>query len=191
MGDGIDEIKAVFGEDFGEQMKAASKIQKIKTLEVTPEAKNDIIKFIKVCWKPDTLELQYPTNNVMYHLTLAQTPNVMQVKEAKYGAWSLGFKWKSKWLYTYLKEADLKVVTASPNTYFFLIGWIKEVKSNFGKVFCNMRVDGVITLDEIKAYNDNKVSDAEATEKAIASHKGPKTRTIMAGDEVSGEKYDF
>lgn len=181
MGNGIDGLKAAFGDEFGNRVEAANKIQKIKTLTVTPEAKNDIIKFIKACWKPDTIELQYPANDTTYHLTLAMTPHDMKVVEVKYG-YSLGMRWRSKWLGCYFKEAELKVVTANPDTYYFLIGWRTERKATY-KMFYNMRVDGIISMEEIQAYNENKVSDKEATEKAIEQHKGPEIKTVMEGDK--------
>jgi len=163
---GIEELKEALGETFANKVEEASKVTRKKVIPVN-EVKGELIEYIKKVITPEKTEAQFPYNGILYDIVLAKTPQNIRIKETKYSL-SVGFQWKNRWLYTFLQQEEAEKLT--PDTYYFLVGYRRPPREVDGRKFYNMRVDGIITMGDIKEHKGEEKEQDTTTEEAIQEH---------------------
>ena len=81
------------------------------------------------------------------------------------------FRWRGELISGFFNDETL-VEDLTPSTFYVLVGTYK-IRNWNGRDWNNINVHGLISMDEIAAYNKTDKAQDEEIDAKIDSHKGP------------------
>ena len=152
-------VEDAFGKEFAVKHLQTAKLPRLKLEGVI---KKEIIKAVKSNLKPDKPQLHYPINNRVYHLILMKSgEEILRNDNMKFGGVGLKwFLWGNKQVSLICDEEIADRI--KPDTHYVFVG---EMKTNpkkdrdgreSGDVWYNLRLDGVITMEEIANFKEDE-----------------------------------
>ena len=156
-------IHEALGDEFYEKYLQALKENRYQRLKLTEEVKRLVINEVKTKMKPENAFINWPYNNTIYHVLLVETPRNLQTRELQFGM-SVSFRWLGKWVSAVVPKEEFDKI--APEQAYLLVGFLKK-KQGDNRTFLNMTVYGIITMDEVAKYSEEKQQDQQATQEAV------------------------
>lgn len=168
--DKFEGIQAAFGEDYLSKYKQA--ISKNRGVERFNEEKRSLaLKNIVEKLVDGKTRVQYFTGTgsdaVVNHVVLALAWKDLRARQLD-GVVSMQFVDNDFWFSALIPQDDVQRVL--PDEMYVLVGSMYDVKKN-DRVYNNMRVSAVFSLDEIVAYRESRASEESETSSALANHQ--------------------
>jgi len=156
-------IHEALGDEFYEKYLQALKENRYQRLKLTEDLKRLIISEVKTKMKPESASLNWLYNGTLYHVLLVETPRNLQARELQFGI-SVNFRWMGRWISAVVPKEEYDKI--APEQAYILVGYLKEVRKE-NRSYLNMSVYGIITMDEIAKYSEEKQQDQQATQEAV------------------------
>ena len=138
--------------------------------------KDEIISLVKKEIKPEQPQTKYVTQQfgrkLEYDVMLveSQGEDRFAITPAKFGP-KIVFRWRGELISGFFNDETL-VEDLTPSTFYVLVGTYK-IRNWNGRDWNNINVHGLISMDEIAAYNKSEKAQSEEIDAKIDSHKGP------------------
>lgn len=144
-------IEEGFGDEFAREYKIEAK-KRTPMLKLVGAVREEFINAAKANITPKKRHLNYPmSNGMVYHIMLVESGEELTTRELKWDATAIGpFKFSQGNLFCNIKDPAL-LEMIQPSSAYVIVGLLKSNPGVNGKVWHNFRLDGIITMDEIKA----------------------------------------
>lgn len=149
-----------FGEEFAKKYTEKAEkapVTRVVRLGLVGETRKEVVKLIVEKMTPEAIKLHYLKGSMLYHIALVKTMEDMELKPLQYNnVWSVTAVMGSDRVWLNVPE-DLKDGFLS-NTHYVVVGYmkIKPPRKEGDLPFTTFRVDGVISMDEIKEAREAK-----------------------------------
>lgn len=165
---GVDEIGAAFGGEYLEKYKKLS-ANRLKVEEFKEDQRKLALHTIVDKLVDGKTKAQYTVDDKLYHIVLAMAWKDLRLKEGN-DATSMQFVDNGFWFSAWIPKDQVTKVQAEE--FYILVGNLYRSKGKTGdKMFDNMSVGAVFTMDEIVKYRADMSEQQAETNSAMEGHQ--------------------